>query len=95
MTGNQLAIIGDHAGYRPAKLRHAGGDLCYLIRVVHFGVIDVSTQPFYRPFFDLSGRTYQAITCHFSYWLGWILQDSSGILFGYGGFVVESTIATA
>ena len=47
-----------------------------------FGVRGVNLQSFERPFFYHSGRPYQAIICLFLYWLGWILQNRSGILFG-------------
>jgi hypothetical protein len=49
MPGDQLTIIGHHAGDGPAELGHAGGDLRHLVRAVNLGIAGVRTQPVERP----------------------------------------------
>jgi hypothetical protein len=39
VPGDQLAVVGHHAGHGPAELRHAGGDLRDLVVAVHLGVL--------------------------------------------------------
>ena len=49
-------MLADHAGYGPAKLRHACGDLGHLVVAVNFGVVGVGPQPINRPRLDLAWR---------------------------------------
>ena len=56
MSGDQLTIIGHHAGNGPAELGHAGGDLGHLVSAVDLGVAGIGPQPVNRPGLDLAGR---------------------------------------
>ena len=56
MSGDQLAIVGDHAGHGPAELGHAGRDLGHLIGAVDLGIAGIRAQPVNRPRLDLAWR---------------------------------------
>ena len=56
VPGDQLAIVGHHAGHGPAELRHAGGDLRHLVLAVHLGIAGIGAQPVDRPRLDLAWR---------------------------------------
>ena len=59
MPGDQLAIVGHHAGYGPAKLCHAGGDLGDLVRAVDLGIARIGAQPINWLGFNLAWRKHQ------------------------------------
>jgi len=56
MSSNQLAVVGRHAGHRPAELGHAGGDLRHLVGPMHLGIAGIWVQPIERPSFNLAWR---------------------------------------
>jgi len=54
LPGDQLAIVGHHAGHCPAELRHAGSDLDHLIGAMDLGIAGVGAQPVDRPRLNLA-----------------------------------------
>ena len=56
LARDQLAVVGNHAGYGPVELRHAGCDLRHLVVAVQLGVSGVGAQPVDWPALDLARR---------------------------------------
>ena len=78
---DQLAVLTDEAGHRPAELGHAGGDLRDLVGAMHLRVLRVGLEARQRPRLDPLGGEVEghAGSCRWSVGIGRVDSGIRGV----------------